>query len=285
LKRVFPPVALSLVLLAACTSRSGSSDISSEEKRGFSVAETEYATVLYESGVDEANVREIGQMFEVGYRVVAEDLGDANRRPRLYVYLSEQRMYQDLIGRWGYSEWVRRVHTIPRMHRDYIEWIPPQHYHDIAFVTHEYSHRIIEQIAGLNSQVNFKWFDEGLAECEGQRALQLWSPTEAAWRKAASRGSVVAALRSHSLARLGDITTEAQWSAQMEHGGQSAYAEAWAAMDYLVGQHGIANVKAVLKQVGTGKSFRSAFQDTYGFTIEAFETSFRLTLPFAAAGP
>jgi hypothetical protein len=148
-------------LLAACVatpnhSRAVVPDASAstglpQDSRGFSIVETEHATVLAEPGVGYNSEREVGQLFELGYQIVSEDLGTAVKRPSLYVYVSEQLMYQDLIKRWGYPEWVRTVHTIPRMHRDYIEWIPPLQRRDVAFITHEYSHRIIEQIAGLNS--------------------------------------------------------------------------------------------------------------------------------------
>ena len=271
--------ALTAVLLAGCTARSGPSGISPAGDRGFSPMETPHATILAEQGVDEASARAVGQMFEIGYQVVAADLDESRQRPRLYVYFSEPRMYQDLISRWGYPGWVRAVRTVPRMHRDYIEWIPPQRCQDAAFITHEYAHRIIEQIAGRGSQVSFKWFDEGLAEYEGQKALELWSPAEAAWRRAPHNLSGTAALTSQSLIPFKDITTESQWSAQIERGAQLAQNEASAAVVFLISQHGVGDARAVLKLIGTGRSFRDSFRTIYGFSVEEFENAFRLILP------
>ncbi len=108
------------------------------------------------------------------------------------------------------------------MHRDYLEWIPPEQQQDVAFITHEYSHRIIEQIARLNSQINFKWFDEGLADYEGQRALAKQSPGDAASQSSSRIILVVNAYVSGALTPFKDITTEKQWDAQIERGGQLA---------------------------------------------------------------
>jgi len=254
------------------------------DERGFNVVETEHAFVISDPKVDEEDARRVGDLFEIGYRVVREDLGEAQRRPRLYMYGSEQQMYDDLVGRWGYSEWVRKVHTIPRMHPDYIEWVPPREYHDVAFITHEYSHRIIEQIAGLYSQINFKWFDEGLAQYEGQRALVRTSPIAAELKRTERDHIVGGAFAAHSLIALRDLTTEGQWGRQIEAGGQLAYAQAWAVVDYLVGRYGIDHVQEVLGLVGKGKAFGRAFEKVYGLTVEQAESAFRFSLALAAEG-
>jgi hypothetical protein len=164
------------------------------------------------------------------------------------------------------------------MHRDYVEWIPPENHRDIAFITHEYSHRIIEQIAGLNSQINYKWFDEGLAQYEGQRALTKRSPNDAASQISRRTMLIVQAYTSGSLTPLKDITTEWQWEKQIKNGGQLAYPEAWAAIDYLISQGGIALVKDVLTLVGKGQSFAAAFQKVYGLTVDEFEKEFRVSV-------
>ena len=142
------------------------------------------------------------------------------------------------------------------------------------------AHRIIEQIAGLDAQKRFKWFDEGLAEYEGQRALALWSPAESAWRRDPRNNSGAPALTARALIAFKDLTTEAQWDRQIERGGLVAYAEAAAAMTFLVSQHGTGDAKAVLGLVGGGRSFPDAFRTIYGFTVEEFEASFRTVLPY-----
>jgi hypothetical protein len=266
------------VSLVSCASPPGLPNQSETPDPKFSVVETAYATVRSEPGVNDSDSRQVGLFFEIGYGIVGEDLGYAAKRPQLYVYLSEQRMYQDLIQRWHYPEWVRKVHTIPRMHHDYIEWIPPKQHQDIAFITHEYSHRIIEQIAGVNSQVKFKWFDEGLAEYEGQKALAKPFPASAESQKETRLRMLANASASHTLIPLSRIATEMQWAAQIERGSQLAYIEAWGAVDYLISQHGVVEVIKVLTQIGTGKRFAEAFQETYGFSVDQFEASFRMSL-------
>ena len=68
---------------------------------------------------------------------------------------------------------VSTYQAIPQMNTNYEAWIPPNV--GVWFIGDEYSHRIIEKVAGLNSQTTYKWFDEGLAEHAGLRtwAVQL----------------------------------------------------------------------------------------------------------------
>ncbi len=274
----------SLTSVTACVSTPAASTHSQTFEQGFSVLETAHATVRSQLGVPDSDSRQVGLFFEIGYQLVGGDLDYPAKRPQLYVYSSEQQMYQDLIKHWGYPAWVRSVHTVPRMHRDYIEWIPPDRHQDIAFITHEYCHRIIEQIAGLNSQVNFKWFDEGLAEYEGQQALAKLFPASAESQRAARIGMVAGSYASHSLIPLKAITTESQWSAQIERGSELAYTEAWAAVNYVMTEYSIAHVKRVLTLIGTGMSFPKAFQKTYGISVDQFEGSFRTSLAYSSAG-
>ena len=269
--------ALCLAALAGCLSPSGTHPPQASDW-AFQILETDHATVHSEPGVSQEDSREVGILFENGYRVVGGDLGYPAKRPQLYVYASEQRMYEDLLTRWGYPTWVREVHTVPRMHRDYIEWIPPGQHQDIAFITHEYSHRIIEQLAGLNSQINFKWLDEGLAEYEGQEALAQLFPAAAHSKAEARQRLLAGSSASGTLIPFFEMTTERQWDEQIQHGSQLAYPEAWAALDYLVGRYGMARVKGVLVLIGTGKRFPEAFREIYGFTVDQFEASFRTFL-------
>ena len=122
-----------------------------------------------------------------------------------------------------------------------------------AFITHEYSHRIIEQIAGLNSQINFKWFNEGLAECEGR---ELGEAVASRHRRSQSNSRIILVVNAYvsgALIPFKDVANEKkQWDAQIERGGQLAYTQAWAGEDHLISQRGIA---VVLHLVGKGQSF------------------------------
>lgn len=97
---------------------------------------------------------------------------------RTNFYNSENGLFQDLIDTWGFSsEWVKTYRAVPRMNPEYVEWLPP--YANWRYIAHEYTHRIIEQIAGLGSQTKYKWFDEWLADYEGLKVLAIKSPQTA----------------------------------------------------------------------------------------------------------
>ena len=250
-----------------------------KDARGFSIFETEHATILSQPGVSDDNSRQVGNYFGIAYRVVGEDLAYADKRPRLYVYRSEDDLFQDLVTTWHYDEWYKTNRAIPRMDRDYTEWIPGQRSEDIVYITHEYSHRIIEQIAGISAQINFKWFDEGLAEYEGMRALAVQSPVTVAMQRDERINPVVSAFQNGALLRLKDITSEEQRRQLSGSKRDLAYLESYVAMDYLVRQHGIAQVKNVLNLVGKGQSFSDAFQKVYAITVDEFEKEFLTFVP------
>lgn len=245
-----------------------------KDTRGFSMVETEHATVLAQPGVSPSRAQEVGKQFEIAYQVVAQDLASTEKRPRLYVYRSEDDLFQDLITNWKYGEWFKNTRAIPRMNRDYEMWIPPLPRGDAWFIAHEYSHRIIEQIAGVGSQFNYKWLDEGFAEYAGFRALAQLSPGEAKTKWQAKSDLVMNAQRTAMLIHFRDMTTEEQLVKIIERDSRLAYAQSGMAVDYLINQRGVTTVKNLLGLVGKGTLFPDAFQKTYNFTVDEFEKQF-----------
>ncbi len=245
-----------------------------KDARGFSIVETEHAIILAQPGVSPSRAQEVGKQFEIGYQVVAESLAASEKRPRLYVYRAEEDLFQDLIVNWKYGEWFKNMRAIPRMNRDYEMWIPPLPRGDAWFIAHEYSHRIIEQIAGVNSQFSYKWLDEGFAEYVGARALEKQSANDARIKSQAKLDLVISAQKTSTLIHLRDMTTEEQLVKLIERDSKLAYAQAAIVVEFLISQSGTAQIKNLLGLVGKGTPFPDAFQKTYSVTIDEFEKQF-----------
>lgn len=246
-----------------------------KDARGFSILETAHATILTQPGVSNERAHQVEKAFEIAYQVIGADLGYPQKRPRLYVYRSEDELLQDLVAVWGLPEWFKTSRAIPRMNRDAVAWIPPLPRGNGAFIAHEYSHYIIEQIAGADSQFNYKWFDEGLAEYFGLKALAKLTSIDAQTRQQQQTAQVVNAHKAGKLIRFKDITTEEQMVQLIQTGsGVLVYAQSGIALDYLINQHGIAPVKHVLSQIGQRVAFADAFRKAFGFTVDDFETKF-----------
>ena len=182
-------------------------------------------------------------------------------------------LLNDLINTWHYPEWFRTIQAIPRMNKDYEAWIPPNV--EVGFIGHEYSHRIIETVAGLNSQTKYKWFDEGLAEHEGLRTWAVRSPLEAETVRQNRWTQVKTGFQSGQWISLQALTTESQWTAQMSTPNKDwIYLEAAVVVDYLITQKGMSQAKAVLTKVGSGTPFADAFQQVFSRTVDQFEAEF-----------
>lgn len=244
---------------------------------GFGVLETGHGTIVYQDGVTLTAAQEVGTGFEDAYQVVGQDLGVPEVKPRLYVYRSLDDLLNDLINTWHYPEWFRTIQAIPRMNVNYEAWIPPNM--AVWFIGHEYSHRIIEKLAGLNSQTNYKWFDEGLAEHEGLRTWAVRSPREAETARQNGWNRVKTGFQSGQWISLQALTTESQWTAQMSTPNKDwIYLESAIGLDYLITRKGLTQVKSVLIKVGSGTPFADAFQQVLGLTVDQFEAEFTASL-------
>lgn len=244
-----------------------------EQRPGFGVLKTAHATIYFQKGLSSQRVTEIGSAFEKAYKIIGRDLAFPAVRPRIYAYQSMNDLSNDLVDYWGYPEWIRTYRVIPRMNSNYEMWVPPDRGAD--FIGHEYCHRIIEQIAGVNSQVKYKWFDEGLATEEGVRTLSSISPAKAAAVRNYYRHETKKAKLAGSYIPLSKLTTEAQWQYWIK--GPRVfyiYYQTAAAMEYLVSQSGMRAIKSVLIQIKQGKPFSSAFRTGIGKSIDQFESEF-----------
>jgi len=271
---------LGVPVLAEFPGPSISIDARLDQRPGFGVFEATYATLYFQAGLPSQRVVEIGTFFDTAHAIVGTDLAYPNVRPRIYAYRSMEDLSNDLVEYWGYPEWIRTYRVIPRMNADYEMWVPPGVGAD--FIGHEYSHRIIEQIAGLNSQVNYKWFDEGLATEEGVRTLSHISPSDAAPLRAYYRKAAKEALRAGTYIPLNQLTTDAQWVYWMQ--GPNVYYiyyQTAAVMEYLVNGFGMPTVQSILIQIGQGSPFSVAFETVSGKSVDQFEAEFLAWLPSA----
>jgi len=245
-----------------------------KDARNFAILETAHALIAAQPGVSIGRAQEVGQTFELAYQIVGENLAYPAQPVRLYVYQTEDDLLNDLVATWRYPEWFRVYRAYPRMSNDWVAWIPPLPRGDGAFIAHEYTHRVIEQIAGVGSQFNFKWFDEGLAEYLGLQVLARVSARDAQNRRAEQRARVSTSYKQGALIALDNLTTEAQFARAIERDARLAYAQAGLALDYLITQRGIVSVKQTLGLIGQGRSFADAFRQAYGFGVNDFEKEF-----------
>jgi len=267
-------------VLAEFPGPSISIDAELDQRTGFGVFEATYSTVYFQDGVPSQRVTEIGSYFDVAHGVVGVDLAYPNIRPRIYAYRSMEDLSNDLVEYWGYPEWIRTYRVIPRMNAGYEMWVPPGLGAD--FIGHEYSHRVIEQIAGLNSQVNYKWFDEGLATEEGVRTLSHISPNDAAPLRAYYRKATKEALQAGTYIPLNQLTTEAQWQYWMQGPNiYYIYYQTAAAMEYMANGFGMPTIQSILIQIGQGNPFPVAFETVLGKSVDQFEAEFLAWLPTA----
>lgn len=241
----------------------------------FASLKTKHAIIFYQDGVSKDRAYEVGDDFEIAYKVVGKDLGYPKKRPRLYVYHSNEDGIYDLMNRWGYGDWVKKYGAVPHMNWNYEAWIPPNK--GVDFITHEYAHRIIQQIAGFDFQKKYNLFDEGLAEYEGLKALAVKDKGLALAKEREWLKNVLSAYKHDKLIPFKEMMTEEQWDRFFEANPSSSsymYNQCAVAICFLINQYGFDKIKKVLTIVGQGESFPNAFQKVYNLSIEEFEERF-----------
>jgi hypothetical protein len=258
------------------------------KEEGFLTLKTKHCVIFYQEGVSRDRACEVGRDFEIGYKVVGEDLGYPKKTPKLYVYRSIDALFDDLITRRGYSAGgMKKYPGLPAMNWNYQEWVPPKA--GIRIIVHEYAHRIIQQITGFNSVQKFKWFDEGLAEYEGLKALRVKDQKAALAIEKIWLKNVVFAYKNNTLISFKNMMTMEQWrsysgSKWKSYFGTNSipglinYEQSAVAVSFLINQYGFDKIKKLLIMVGKGKSFPSAFQKVYNLSIEEFEERFKAYL-------
>ncbi len=162
------------------------------------------------------------------------------------------------------------------MNIDYEMWMITSH--DIRFLAHEYTHRIIEQIAGLNSQIFYKWFDEGLAEYEGIKALSIYDSNKAKIIKEQYFKSANDFYKNGTFTNINNMTTEKQWSEGIMLHQNKYYIQSYVIVNYLIEKYGIKKVKEILEIFSQKNSFNNSFKEIYEISIEEFEKKFFLYL-------
>jgi hypothetical protein len=268
------------------------------KEKGFTAFYTEHATIFYQDGVSKDRACEVGRDFEIAYKVVGKDLGYPKKKPRFYLYNSGKDMNDDLINNWGHgNSAITKYRLIPQMNWDYIAWIPPNG--GIDLVAHEYSHRIMRQIADLDFLKKSMWFNEGVAEYTGLKALAVKDTGSASSKEKEWLKNVISAYRDNNLIPFKEMMTDDQWMRffeatpssglnysqdQWNHFFQTGslpglnYNQSAVAVSFIINQYGFDKVKKVLKMVGKGKPFPEAFQKVYGFSQEEFEAQFKAYL-------
>jgi hypothetical protein len=169
------------------------------------------------------------------------------------------------VGREGYS-WLRawaRYRTIdiqsPRTWSIFgagIEEIS-------ELITHELTHCVMYQASGSEWTWAYKsiplWFREGMASVSADQGYRRAGPDDL-WRFYREEPS-------------GDPIADPEPLYQSES--EVVYGAAHWAFQFLVDRYGEAQVRAILRAMGEGQIFGTAFRDAIGLTVEAFEADFK----------
>jgi hypothetical protein len=224
--------------------------------------------------INKKKVDEINYKFDLVFKTISNDLEYPDNKPKIFIYESSEDLYNELINTWKYSSWLKQYNSFPRMNKKYEMWMLLLH--DIKFMAHEYTHRIVEQIAGLNSQIYFKWFDEGFAEYEGIKVLSLYDPVKAKSIKAQYYKILSNLYKSKTLTNINNMTTENQWTNGIKLYQNKYYIQSYALVDFLIKEYGLEKIKDVLELKAKNNSFSDSFRGIYKISIEKFEKKFLL---------
>jgi hypothetical protein len=161
----------------------------------------------------------------------------------------------------------------------YLYPIPQSQFETLHMVAHEYTHSVQQQTLGGNESVP-DWFLEGMAEAEGWRIAATQYPKEYAPMQTQIQSIVTGAAKEKKLFSLTSLATPQAWQVRMERPFSATleYAESQMAVEYLQKLKGVnAPINVLIMTVNTG-DFTTAFQQTAGMSLAAFEAKFFASL-------
>ncbi|MGB8274403.1 MAG: hypothetical protein WCF16_03930 [Alphaproteobacteria bacterium] len=247
------------------------------------VLDTENSTIRYPAEKEKL-ARALGEVFESGMKIVADDLGTPQRRVTIYVYATKEDMAEGAVTILGRTPAEARAIARAGMSdrdRDAIlvigsadKWSKDFLRHAVA---HEHAHGMTTARFGPALADRVRWTFEGLGEYEGLRALAAHSPASARIYRTARLKSAFKALVMGRLPRLEAIAGRAAWFANINTDigkWDRQYACAYAAMDYAIRKYGFRKVGAMLTQAGGGVPIGAAMSDVLGVSPLGFEAGF-----------
>ncbi len=226
---------------------------------GYQGRLSQHFQIRFEGTRNEAVGQEVLDILEGAYQEVGYWLG-YYPRATIQVTLYGEQDFQAVTGNphWAgatYSNFDGRIRVAAR-------GVKPGDPEMRRRLLHEYTHAVVYGLTGGNVPT---WLNEGLAvaaegSAGGQRDEYLAGP-----RAAARRGQLI------PLAQLNG-SFMAFPSTRMV---ALAYAESYAATDFLIGRYGTVAVGQLLRRLGEGKPFPAAAAETLGSPLEQIETAWQ----------
>jgi hypothetical protein len=251
-------------------------------KGGFKFAgfSTEHVKVMFEKAVSLEYAIKISNYFEFARWFIGKDFGVYPPRVfEIYIFAKQQDLIDGLVKLAGYSrqeaEYYFGKEGLTPMPINWVQYMTPTV--DMQLLGHEYTHAMVDELAGVNSRFAFKWLDEGLAEHEGNTFRAHWysDAAEAFWYM--DRGIVLDAYRRGVLLKLKDMITLDQWYKHIEKSDfeqNLEYAEAYAAVTRLLQSRGFSTVLKFLREWRSSSSFSVQFERVFQIPMGDFESDF-----------
>ncbi len=238
-------------------------------------------SVVVQAAIDGAAADDYGRQAERAYQVLAQETG-ARLSPRavLFVFVNQDGMAQaeHVVGgrntdvrdpRAGYA-WANTI------------WIDNDQHPAAAdraeAVAHEFSHLFTAVVTHGNKVPT--WFNEGLATNSEVALPAELHPVAAEAQAAEYRTFVLDALTDEfprPLFELDEITNNGDWQDHFADFDEMdlQYGQAYQFVRYTIGDRGRSSAWAVLREVGKGQDFESAFQTIYGRSVEEADAQAR----------
>jgi hypothetical protein len=240
---------------------------------------TENATIVYPVE-DERFAHELGQAFEWGLKVVAEDLGRPAHRVTIHVYRTKAEMADGAVAILGRTrseaQGIARAGMSDRDRDAILVIASASRWGDLLWQTiaHEHAHGMTTERFGPALADKARWMFEGLGEYEGTRALEAKSPEAARDFRIRRFKVAFKALVKGQLPSLDEISDRATWFVNINTDVRKwdrQYACAYVAMDYLVRTYGFSKVGEVLKEAGAGVPYGTALAQVLGISTLGLE--------------
>jgi tetratricopeptide (TPR) repeat protein len=208
----------------------------------YRARESQHFRVVYQGGAREEIGRELLAILEQAYADVGYALGSYPPSEIETIFYADR----DFADATGVSAGIGGYyHPIDGKIRVAVRGLDPRDPRLRGLIYHEYTHALIFAVTRGNNPP--RWVHEGLAvHFERQRADAFRREA-----RAQARGGAIPSLDA------------------------SPYVMGFAAVEYALDRHGMTGVQTLLRGLGDGMDFRSAFQAAYGISPEAFEAGLR----------
>jgi hypothetical protein len=229
---------------------------------------TENATIRYPPE-KERFARELGEAFESGLKVVAEDLGYPSNRVTIYVYRTRQEMAEGatmILGRnRSEADGIARAGMSDRDKDTILVFGNADTWGDILWlaIAHEHAHGMTTERFGPALADSARWIFEGLGEYEGLRALEAKSPEAARAYRTGRLNVAFKALVSGHLPWLEEIADRKAWFNNINadrHKWDRQYACAYVTVDYVIRKYGFHKFREVLQETRAGVPYGTALK-------------------------